>query len=213
MITALNEKGNRVLSFEAQGGEIYRCPECNEVVELKDGRFDHHHGTSSVHDEIKYEIFNALYDDEDVDVIECEYSMDGCRPDIYFETKGYKVAIEIQKRHLTLETIEERTRILNENDVAVMWIYPEGGPFTSKTYGTKALERYLEEIMSGSIFYRFKGGIVAMFLFEKVMVFDRNVNRDIEHNYLRKAKEVGLFNIVTECSPTLTEDGLLLWRP
>lgn len=219
MISAYDKTGDRHLSWCPYHSGPWYCPECGEEVQLDGDVFIHNVdlcklnvNISSVHDELKRDYFLHLYNREDVEVVEVEYKIGNRRTDVYFEANGHKVAIEIQKRHQKIETMMERTMDINEKDVAVMWIYPVDGKYDGEERRITALEKYIEELMNGSIFYRFTGLKVSEFSLKEVKKYDKHVRRDVIHPTIRIPKHVAFKNIVDDCSVQITESGLMLWR-
>ncbi|MDR2592983.1 MAG: hypothetical protein LBC59_09340 [Chitinispirillales bacterium] len=138
MLVAQNENKERCLAKEAKKGDSYYCPECGSKLTLKKGHvkiphFAHKvkcdccygHGESETHYKIKTAVYDYLNSKtETCKNVALELYLKEVRPDVYAEINGVKVAIEIQKSNIDIDTIKKRMTAYKNKDIAVIWLIP-----------------------------------------------------------------------------------------
>lgn len=137
MIKAHDVSGRWVSATNALRGHIYYCPKCRDSLTVIKGsphKIDHFRhnpdstcsygaGETSEHAEKKLEIFMELQTALGKNNVEMEYRLpDGQEPDIYFETEGQGVAVEIQHSHISDADLVERTASYSDKQVASLWM-------------------------------------------------------------------------------------------
>jgi len=120
----------------------FTCPECAKEVILHKGLIRVHHfqhkppvncvygiGETDVHYAAKLAIYDSIRAKGTASRVELEYRLiPGVRPDVYFEIRGNKVAVEIQKTAQTIEEMQRRTVAYDILNVHVAWVLPAGAP-------------------------------------------------------------------------------------
>lgn len=126
----------------------YTCPYCGAAVIFKHGRkrrahFSHrkscksnnHHHESEAHYTSKF-LLKKWLDDQGVTLIKIEHRLPSIDriADIYFEYKGKKFVLEIQKSMIDQVLFEERTRDYQKLGIEVIWIFIGEIQAREKTY-------------------------------------------------------------------------------
>jgi len=142
LLVALSQKGERVLSHDAEKGRFYQCQQCGGRLIFKKGRikiphFAHYpyqnpcnvwEAESSRHLQMKYIAMANIVKDNRFSFVEYEYNIDGYFPDIYGEITDYngkkwKLAVEMQKSNKSVEDFIEKTRFYTKRDIYTLWIF------------------------------------------------------------------------------------------
>lgn len=172
MLCAIKKSTQKqVKSFESKKDEKpFNCPSCQNEVILKKGmlRVDHFahkvktsclygFGESEKHRLCKMGIYESLKNHPRVRLIELEFSLNGCRPDVYLELKsGHRLAIEVQISDLTMEEIIRRTKNYERLGIYVLWLPPYNKKLfdgRDGRYSPKSWEKWLHAFNFGRIFY------------------------------------------------------------
>ncbi len=148
-------------------GLEYHCQGCGRPVVLKRGRIRVPHfahaagghcsaseGETEEHREAKLAIFRALLADPRASNVQMERNLEHCRPDVYFERDGVRVAVEVQRSDCTLETIERRTKRYAEQRVAVLWV------FVKRRAKLHAWQNYIQTANYGRCYFWLEGQTV-----------------------------------------------------
>jgi len=120
----------------------FSCPDCSKEVILHKGLIKVHHfqhkppvtcvyglGETDVHYTTKLAIYDSIRARGTATCVEVEYQLlPGVRPDVYFEFRNTKVAVEIQKTAQTVEEMQKRTKAYDALKVHVVWIIPDSAP-------------------------------------------------------------------------------------
>ena len=133
MQTALNPSRGKCLAWETEKNEgPFNCPGCNGIVLLKKGKIREHHfahkppfdclygaGESQIHYKCKREIYEELLSHPKCSDCEIEKILDGVRPDVFAIISECKVAIEVQKSTIDIDTIGRKSTIYSNLEIHV----------------------------------------------------------------------------------------------
>lgn len=143
MLTAYDRNGeNRIAGRTERVDGPFFCKACRAEVILRKGNVVVHHfahrppaacaygaGETQMHLRAKLAIFEAACAAPGVTGagLEERFSMDGLTriPDISFTKDGCRVAVEVQRKDLTRETLFSRTRALSLLGFSVVWVLPD----------------------------------------------------------------------------------------
>lgn len=171
MLTAYDRNGeSRTASRAERGDGPFYCKSCRAEVVLKKGRILVHHfahrppvtcaygaGETAMHLRAKQAIFEAILATPGVTDagLEERISAGGITriPDIHFTAPGgCRVAVEVQRKDLTRETLHSRTLALSLLGFSVVWVLPSLDvlrPHEDKDAGTACRARELFDAMQG----------------------------------------------------------------
>lgn len=169
MLTAsYTTQAGAINAADAPEGHAYSCISCGSPVVLKRGRVRIAHfahaanvacaatsGETEEHREAKLAIYRGLLADPRASNVQLEYPLNHCRPDVYFERDGVRVAIEVQRSDCTLESIELRTKRYSEQRIAVLWV------FVKRRAKLHTWQKYIQTAGFGRCYFWLTGQIVV----------------------------------------------------
>lgn len=155
------------------------CPECGDEVILKTGTekvnyFAHKNplvcrddaNESAEHRQCKFEIYQALLRQPNVDKAAMERPLGSNRPDVSAYINGSPVAIEIQISCLSLETITRRTIEYARKGIYVLWLLQWTPELNSPRYTPQLWEKWIHTAYFGRAYYWVEGLTVKSYHFD-----------------------------------------------
>ena len=155
------------------------CPECCDVVVLKSGtgkvnhfahvnplvcRFDANE--SEEHRQCKFQIYQALLRQPNVEKAAMERPLGTNRPDISAYINGVPVAIEIQISSLSEETIKHRTMEYARKGIYILWLLLWTPDLTDTRYTPRLWEKWIHTTYFGHVYYWIEELTIASYHFE-----------------------------------------------
>lgn len=180
------EDGRQVYAWETDKEQSpFTCPACQGKVVLKQGDIKIHHfahapghaceyggGETVEHLETKRAIFEALRDNSDVSRLQLERNLKTVIPDISCYIGDTRVAIEVQRSNINIETIERRLTEYTRLNIAVMWVLldrPSHYPTLRRRWTRDdcvplaVWKQYLLDLYGGRLCFHLNGRYVSQF--------------------------------------------------
>lgn len=167
MLTA-SYNSQPIQAADAPTNGAFRCLVCGDPVTLKRGvvriaHFAHAaghaceftSGETEEHRRAKLGIFQGLLADPRASNVQLEHYLETCRPDVYFEREGTRVAIEVQRSDITIETVQKRTKRYSDMGMAVLWV------FVTRRQNLHAWQKYIQVANYGRCYFWLTGQIVV----------------------------------------------------
>jgi competence protein CoiA len=164
---------------ESKSNAPFFCPECGDEVILKIGtekvnyfahrnplvcRFDANE--SEDHRQCKFQIYQALLRQPNVEKAAMERPLGTNRPDISAYINGVPVAIEIQISSLSEETIQHRTMEYARKGIYVLWLLLWTPDLTDPRYTPRLWEKWIHAAYFGRVYYWIEDLSIACYRFE-----------------------------------------------
>ncbi len=187
MLSAYNSEGRQVIASEVTKEDgPFHCPECRGEVNLKKGALIVHHfahvppfnctfgvGESEEHRAAKQEVHDALLSVPEVDWLMIERLIKRPRYKVRLDVscrirKRHRLTVELQYSEESPDELSERTSLYTTSGIYVLWLlpYPEdlsrGG-----IYATKQMERYMQSLYFGTVYYWLHDDIVLPVHYQK----------------------------------------------
>lgn len=173
MLTGLNEENKKLYAWETEKTEgPFHCSECSGELLLRKGVKKAHHfahkppvnclygaGESEVHYKIKKELYEYLSKQKNCTLCELERNLNSVRPDVSLHINNKRVAIEIQKSTIDIQTICKRMIEYNKQEIYVLWIMPTSKPDLvihgngDFVHNIKEWELFLHALNYGRVYY------------------------------------------------------------
>ena len=184
------------------------CPECGDEVIFKAGAekvnyFAHENplicrydaNESAEHRHCKFEIFQALLRQPNVEKAAMERPLGSNRPDVSAYINGNPVAIEIQISSLSEETIKFRTMEYARKGIYVLWLLLWTPNLADTRYTPRLWENWIHATYFGNVYYWIEELTVACYNFEpylksvpKKSWHSQNGKRMTVSGYTRRSK-------------------------
>jgi competence protein CoiA len=215
VITSILGNEQKVIARDVQKSDgPFFCPKCRQEMILRKGRVKTHHfahkppvscqygkGESEFHRICKQAIYDSLHQVDGVDSCELEKDLGNVAPDIYFENKSIKIAIEVQISNLTMDKIIERTKEYNRLGIYVLWLPIFHSDMQAERYAPKQWEKWLHATNFGRVYYWLYGTTVAAIHFDEYLLwvnesswYDTNGDERSEGGYFMKSKRYRTIN-------------------
>ena len=165
--------------FASKTNAPFFCPECGDEVILKIGTekinyFAHKNplvcrydaNESAEHRQCKFEIYQALLRQPNVEKAAMERPLGSNRPDVSAYINGNPVAIEIQISSLSGETIKFRTMEYARKGIYVLWLLLWTPELAERRYTPRLWEKWIHATYFGNVYYWIEGLTVACYNFE-----------------------------------------------
>jgi competence protein CoiA len=196
MLIARDENKEGIKAWEAQRGNKFLCPECQNEVILKQGKIKQAHfahkpdtdcpyrtNETELHLRIKREIYEALKDYPNCHRCELERRLNGVRPDISLYIGTHPVAIEIQRSDITIDMIIQRTTRYTQLGIYLIWILPELRFNKEGICQAKNWHRFLHRLQVFRLYIWKEGAIIKPIHLEPARVW-REQYEDWESGYI-----------------------------
>ncbi|EGO0706057.1 competence protein CoiA [Salmonella enterica] len=182
MLTAINNE-KIVIARDAQKPGIFTCPECGEVVILKQGKIVTPHfahkppvscqygsGESPLHHQVKTELYDALVDHAGAYEVELEKSFGPARPDVSARIDGKLVAFEVQRSTIHFDELQRRTEEYFLRGLSVVWILLPRELLSDGRISPKKWEIWTHASQLGEAYYWAGEGYVTPVKFRPFMI-------------------------------------------
>jgi competence protein CoiA len=155
------------------------CPVCGDEVILKSGAtkvnyFAHKNplvcrydaNESEDHRQCKFQIYQALLREPNVEKATMERPLGTNRPDVSAYINGVPVAIEIQISSLSEETIKFRTMEYARKGIYVLWLLLWTPDLNDTRYAPRLWEKWIHATYFGHVYYWIEGLSIVSYHFE-----------------------------------------------
>jgi competence protein CoiA len=180
MLSAYNAKGRQVIARDTTKEDgPFTCPDCQGMVIIKKGVEKVHHfahvspfdcsfgvGESEEHSAAKLEVYDALLPAPEVDKLMIERVVKRpsykVRLDVSCRVRNWHLfAIELQYSEESPEELSQRTSHYADSRIHVLWLFPRPENLTEgEIYATKQMERYMQAMYFGTVYYWLGGDLV-----------------------------------------------------
>ena len=186
-----NDKKRCIAWKTEKGHGPFICPGCFGEVILKKGKIREHHfahkppfdclygrGETQLHYKCKRKIYEALSNHPKVKRCEIEKQFDGLRADVYVELSAIKIAIEVQKTNIDIDTIARKSLNYSKLGIFTLWLSPYDAPEKKWHEGEaewicrpKEWEKYIHAMYYGRFYYWVGELSVKAFHFDRFQIY------------------------------------------
>lgn len=137
MLTAHNEKKQKIIGWDARKGDVYYCPSCEEKLILRQGEIKVHHFAHVAETKCQYEVgetqehlwmkkylYQKFIDSNLYKDVELEYKTGNQIADIYLvNSRDKKIAVECQISSLDIAEFRRKTAYYSYQGIYTLWIF------------------------------------------------------------------------------------------
>lgn len=188
MLSAYNAMRKQVIARDTvKAAGPFSCPDCKGEVRIKKGTEVVHHfahtsvpldcswreGESKEHRQAKLSVYDTLFVLSDVDRLMIErvvkHPLYTVRLDVSCRIrKQFLLTIELQFSGASPKILSRRTRYYTNSRIHVLWLLPFPEKlWAGEIYTTKQMERYMQALYNGTVYYWIGGDLVQLVHFRK----------------------------------------------
>lgn len=190
MLTAINDKGQRVIGWEANKENSYYCPSCEEKLIIRQGEIKIHHfahvaetkckygiGETEEHLLMKKSLYQKFLHCNLYKNVQLEHRLGEHIADIYLQNRqGKRIVVECQVSDIDILEFKKRTASYSYQEIYTLWIFSGNTELDKRliklihtkgsrlNYTSSEVERKCHRWYYGRIYYFYNDNIYAIHL-------------------------------------------------
>lgn len=188
MLTAVNDKGEKIIGWEAEKKDSYYCPSCEEKLILRQGEIKVHHfshvaetkcqytvGETEEHLWMKKFLYQEFSKSDFYKDIELEYKVNSQIADIHLVNRlDKRIVVECQVSNLDIAEFRKKTAYYSYQGVYTVWVFSGNNELDRRliklvhtngsrlNYTSGEVERKCHRWYYGRIYYFYNDRIYAV---------------------------------------------------